>query len=43
MDVCRTVDPQATVTPDGSTVFCHLHTTGPNLAGETVRSLRVPS
>jgi oligopeptide/dipeptide ABC transporter ATP-binding protein len=42
MDVCRTVDPEATVTPDGTTVHCHLHTTGPTLRGETVRSLRVP-
>ena len=43
MDVCHTVDPEATVTPDGTTVHCHLHTTGPTLAGESVRSLRVPS
>jgi oligopeptide/dipeptide ABC transporter ATP-binding protein len=43
MDVCRTVDPEATVTPDGTTVHCHLHTTGPVLAGESVRTLRVPS
>ncbi len=42
MDVCRTVDPEATSTPDGTTVHCHLHTTGPVLAGDTVRSLRVP-
>ena len=42
MDVCRTVDPEATLTPDGTIVHCHLHTTGPVLAGETVRSLRVP-
>lgn len=25
MDVCRSVDPSATVTSDGTTVFCHLH------------------
>jgi len=43
MDVCGTVDPEATLTPDGTTVYCHLHTTGPTLAGATVRSLRVPS
>ena len=36
MDVCRTVDPPAFVTPDGTTVFCHLHTDGPRLAGDTV-------
>jgi oligopeptide/dipeptide ABC transporter ATP-binding protein len=41
MEVCRTVDPEAMRTPDGTTVACHLHTTGPTLAGETVRSLRV--
>jgi oligopeptide/dipeptide ABC transporter ATP-binding protein len=43
MDVCRTVDPEATVTPDGTTVHCHLHTTGPVLAGASVRTLGVPS
>jgi oligopeptide/dipeptide ABC transporter ATP-binding protein len=43
MDVCRTVDPESYLTPDGTTVACHLHTTGPMLAGETVRSLHVPS
>jgi oligopeptide/dipeptide ABC transporter ATP-binding protein len=42
MDVCRTVDPEPIATPDATTVACHLHTTGPTLAGETVRSLRVP-
>jgi oligopeptide/dipeptide ABC transporter ATP-binding protein len=41
MDVCRTVDPPEFVTPDGTTVFCHLHTDGPELAGEPVRVLRV--
>jgi oligopeptide/dipeptide ABC transporter ATP-binding protein len=40
MDVCRTVDPPDFRTPDGATVFCHLHTEGPRLAGETVISLR---
>ena len=39
MDVCRTVDPPAFVTPDGTTVFCHLHTDGPRLAGDTVIGL----
>jgi len=43
MDVCRTVDPEATTTPDGTTVHCHLHTTGPTLAGASVRTLRVSS
>jgi oligopeptide/dipeptide ABC transporter ATP-binding protein len=41
MDVCRTVDPPAFVTPDGTTVFCHLHTDGPELAGEPVGVLRL--
>jgi len=42
MDVCHTVDPEGYVTPDGSVVHCHLHTTGPTLAGETVLSLPMP-
>jgi oligopeptide/dipeptide ABC transporter ATP-binding protein len=41
MDVCRTVDPPPFVTPDGTTVFCHLHTDGPHLAGDSVSVLRV--
>ena len=41
MDMCRTVDPPAFLTPDGTTVFCHLHTEGARLAGDTVTSLRV--
>jgi oligopeptide/dipeptide ABC transporter ATP-binding protein len=41
MDVCRVVDPPAFATPDGTTVFCHLHTDGPRLAGDTVATLRV--
>jgi oligopeptide/dipeptide ABC transporter ATP-binding protein len=41
MDVCRTVDPASFVTPDGTTVFCHLHTDGPRLGGEPVAGLRV--
>ncbi len=41
MDVCRTIDPPEYVTPDGTTVFCHLHTDGPSLAGDTVIGLRV--
>jgi len=40
MDVCRVEDPGETHTPDASVVHCHLHTTGPTLRGETVRSLR---
>ena len=33
MDICRTVDPEGFFTADGTTVFCHLHTSGPMLAG----------
>jgi oligopeptide/dipeptide ABC transporter ATP-binding protein len=39
MEVCRSVDPAPLETPDGTTVFCHLHTDGPRLAGESVLSL----
>ena len=44
MDICREVDPPATIIPgtgpagDG-VVHCHLHTSGPNLAGDTVIDL----
>jgi oligopeptide/dipeptide ABC transporter ATP-binding protein len=40
MDLCRSVDPPAFVTSEGTTVFCHLHAEGPRLAGESVVSLR---
>ncbi|MEX0665808.1 MAG: ABC transporter ATP-binding protein [Acidimicrobiia bacterium] len=40
LEVCRTIDPPAFVTPDGTTVFCHLHTDGPRLVGDTVMGLR---
>jgi peptide/nickel transport system ATP-binding protein len=33
MDVCKVEEPPASVTPEGTTVFCHLHTSGPRLAG----------
>jgi peptide/nickel transport system ATP-binding protein len=36
MDVCATEDPAPFVTGSGTTVWCHLHTSGPNLAGEPV-------
>jgi oligopeptide/dipeptide ABC transporter ATP-binding protein len=36
---CRTVDPPAFTTSDGTTVACHLHTDGPALAGVTVLGL----
>jgi len=40
LPLCRTVDPSAYATPDGTTVSCHLHTEGPRLAGDTVLTLR---
>jgi peptide/nickel transport system ATP-binding protein len=33
MEVCAVEEPPASVTPDGTTVYCHLHTSGPRLAG----------
>jgi peptide/nickel transport system ATP-binding protein len=42
MDICRAVDPPPFSTPDGTTVHCHLHTTGPQLAGRSVASLGRP-
>jgi peptide/nickel transport system ATP-binding protein len=40
MDVCREEMPAPTPLPGGGQVSCHLHTTGPALAGGTVRGLR---
>jgi oligopeptide/dipeptide ABC transporter ATP-binding protein len=42
MDVCRTETPSAFLTPDGTTVHCHLHTNGPLLAGRPVSTLGIP-
>jgi oligopeptide/dipeptide ABC transporter ATP-binding protein len=39
MEVCRHEDPPAYRTDDQVTVHCHLHTTGPQLAGASVRVL----
>jgi peptide/nickel transport system ATP-binding protein len=39
MDVCFVEDPPPFVASDGATVYCHLHTSGPTLAGETVAGL----
>lgn len=39
MDVCREVDPVAFATDDGAFAACHLHTSGPALAGESVTRL----
>lgn len=41
MDVCTT-DPLPYVTPSGTTVRCHLHTSGPRLEGESVLALPMP-
>ena len=42
MDICREVDPPAYTTGDGTTVYCHLHTEGPALAGQPVTVLPTP-
>jgi oligopeptide/dipeptide ABC transporter ATP-binding protein len=39
MEICASLDPEAFVTPTGSTVRCHLHTTGPTLGGASVQLL----
>jgi oligopeptide/dipeptide ABC transporter ATP-binding protein len=33
MEICSVEDPPASSAPGGTTVFCHLHTSGPRLAG----------
>ena len=43
MDVCAQVDPEPYVTPVGTTVRCHLHTSGPTLGGATVARMPEPS
>jgi len=43
MEVCAQVDPAPYRTPAGSTVRCHLHTTGPALTGATVQFLGEPA
>jgi oligopeptide/dipeptide ABC transporter ATP-binding protein len=43
MDVCAQVDPDPYVTPAGTTVRCHLHTSGPTLGGASVARLHEPS
>jgi peptide/nickel transport system ATP-binding protein len=39
MDVCHDVDPPSFQTPAGTTTWCHLHTSGPALAGAPVSTL----
>jgi oligopeptide/dipeptide ABC transporter ATP-binding protein len=40
MEICRVEDPPAFDAADGTTVFCHLHTTGPMLQGAPVTGVR---
>jgi peptide/nickel transport system ATP-binding protein len=42
MEVCAEVEPEPYRTPSGSTVRCHLHTTGPTLAGSQIPLLGDP-
>ncbi len=42
MEICRKVDPEPFVTGRGTTVACHLHTSGPMLAGAPVTTLVAP-
>jgi peptide/nickel transport system ATP-binding protein len=39
MDICREIDPPPFETPAGTTIWCHLHTSGPSLAGSPVSTL----
>lgn len=39
MAICRTEDPADFETPEDSRVACHLHTSGPTLRGESVKTL----
>ena len=43
MEICASLDPEAFATPSGSTVRCHLHTTGPTLGGASVQLLPTPT
>jgi peptide/nickel transport system ATP-binding protein len=39
MDICAEVEPEPYLTSDGTSVRCHLHTSGPALAGASVAGL----
>ena len=39
MDICAHEDPAPFATDAGTTVWCHLHTSGPTLAGSPVTML----
>ncbi len=43
MEICAHLEPEPYATPTGSTVRCHLHSTGPALAGRSVQLLGEPS
>jgi oligopeptide/dipeptide ABC transporter ATP-binding protein len=43
MDVCRETAPAPFQAEDGTVVECHLHTTGPILAGRSVNELALPT
>jgi oligopeptide transport system ATP-binding protein len=42
MDVCREVEPDPFITPEGTEVRCHLHVSGPCLGGRSVLELERP-
>jgi oligopeptide/dipeptide ABC transporter ATP-binding protein len=42
MPHCQTTVPPAFTAPDGTTVHCHLHTSGPELRGAPVSTLGIP-
>jgi oligopeptide transport system ATP-binding protein len=39
MDICAEIEPPAFVSPNGSVSRCHLHTSGPTLAGAPISVL----
>jgi oligopeptide/dipeptide ABC transporter ATP-binding protein len=43
MEICSEVDPVPFVSPSGLTAKCHLHTTGPVLAGAPISTLPSPN
>jgi oligopeptide/dipeptide ABC transporter ATP-binding protein len=43
MDICAEVEPAPFVTPSGLTSKCHLHTSGPTLAGAPIATLPSPN
>jgi oligopeptide/dipeptide ABC transporter ATP-binding protein len=43
MPICSEVEPPPFVTPSGLTSMCHLHTTGPTLAGAPISTIPSPN